>query len=139
MSKMQGNSNIVNYQAHTVKKHNDGFGWDIYIQMELLTSLTKYNADNSLTREQIIKLGIDMCQALNQCKKNNIIHRDIKPDNIFVSDVGDFKLGDFGIATIQKNCNSERSRKGTFSYMAPEIFWGKGYDLRADIYSLGIE
>lgn len=138
MSSVQGHSNIVNYQAHEVRKHKDGFGWDIYLQMELLTSLHKYTKSHSMETADIIRLGIDMCRALELCSKNGIIHRDIKPDNIFVSRSGDYKLGDFGVATIRQNGDTEKSRKGTISYMAPEVFWMRDYDHRADIYSLGI-
>jgi hypothetical protein len=86
----------------------------------------------------IIKLGIDICKALEVCQKHNIIHRDIKPENIFVSDMGDFKLGDFGIARQIEKTMSGLSRKGTFSYIAPEVYKGEPYGSTVDIYSLGM-
>ena len=76
--------------------------------------------------------------ALIYCRKLNIIHRDVKPENIFVSRFGDFKLGDFGIAREQAHTMSNMSKKGTYSYMAPEIYKGEKYDSSIDIYSLGI-
>ena len=76
--------------------------------------------------------------ALIYCHKLNIIHRDVKPENIFVSRFGDFKLGDFGIAREQIHTMSNMSKKGTYSYMAPEIYKGEKYDSSVDIYSLGI-
>lgn len=72
------------------------------------------------------------------CQCQNIIHRDIKPENIFVSRFGEFKLGDFGIARELDRSMSGLSKKGTFSYMAPEMYKGEEYDARVDIYSLGI-
>lgn len=136
MSQLKGHSNIVSYEDHNVIAREDGIGWDIFIRMELLTPMNKYFSSKPPHEKDIIKIGIDICKALEICKKYNIIHRDIKASNIFVSDAGDFKLGDFGVArTLEKNCLSQ---KGTYTYMAPEIFKGDEYGPTVDIYSLGI-
>ena len=138
MSELKGNSNIVSYEDHTVIKHEDDIGYDILIRMELLTPLITYRASHGITEKDVAKLGIDICKALELCEKNNIIHRDVKPENIFVSKNGDFKLGDFGIARTIEKTTSELSRKGTYTYMAPEIYRGDVYGQSVDIYSLGI-
>ena len=52
--------------------------------MELLTPLSKFMLAHNMEREEIIRLGIDLCRALERCESLNIIHRDIKPDNIFI-------------------------------------------------------
>ncbi len=138
MSKLKGNSNIVSYEDHMVIEHPDEIRWDILIRMELLTPLTDYTTENGMTRREIIQLGIDICKALELCQKYNIIHRDIKPENIFVSENGDYKLGDFGIArTIEKTTNG-LSKKGTYTYMAPEVYKGEAYGSSVDLYSLGL-
>ena len=138
MSKLKGNSNIVSYEYHSVVPKEDSFGWNIYIRMELLKPFTSYIKEHTLTVRDVIKLGIDMCHALEVCQKYNIIHRDIKPENIFVSDLGDFKLGDFGIARQLEKTSSGLSKKGTYTYMAPEVYKGLPYNSTVDIYSLGI-
>ena len=138
MSKLKGNSNVVSYENHQVIEHRDGIGWDILIQMELLTPLNKYTRTHAVTRQDVIKLGIDLCKALELCQKYNIIHRDVKPENIFISEVGDFKLGDFGIARTVEKTTSGLSKKGTYTYMAPEVYKGEPYGSTVDIYSLGI-
>ena len=125
MSKLKGNSHIVSYEDHKVVKAKDKIEWDIFIRMELLTSLIDYIQQNSLTKRNVIKLGIDMCKALELCQKHNIIHRDIKPENIFVSENGDFKLGDFGIARQVEKTVAGLSKKGTFTYIAPEVYKGE--------------
>ena len=103
MSKLKGDSNIVSYEDHEVIPHPDGIGWDIIIRMELLTPFSKVMETEQMTDEEIARLGIDICRALELCRIHNIIHRDIKPDNIFRSDTGHYKLGDFGVArTIDK-------------------------------------
>ena len=140
MYKLKGFSNIVSYEDHEVRKHQDGIGWDIIIRMELLTPLDVYRKEHVMDRTDVIRLGIDICKALERCERYDIVHRDIKPANIFVSDQGDFKLGDFGIArTIEAHdAMMELSQKGTINYMAPEIYRGNHYDFRVDLYSLGI-
>ena len=72
------------------------------------------------------------------CEKLNIIHRDIKPDNILVAADGTCKLCDFGIARHIDRLKSVLSVKGTYTYMAPEIYHGNKYGKSVDIYSLGI-
>ena len=138
MAKLKGTANVVGYEDHAVVRHKQGIGWDIFIRMELLNPLLPYAYAHPFARRDIIRLGIDLCRALELCQKYNIIHRDIKPENIFVSDNGDFKLGDFGIARTIDRTMSGLSKKGTYNYMAPEVYRGGDYGFSVDIYSLGV-
>lgn len=138
MSKLRGHSNIVSYEDHDVIEKEGEIGWDIFIRMELLTPLAVHFAGKIPSQEDVIKLATDMCEALDICEKNKIIHRDIKPSNIFVSPSGSYKLGDFGVARTMEKTSCEMSKKGTYTYMAPEVFRGEDYDMTVDIYSLGI-
>lgn len=138
MSELKGCSNIVSCEDFMAFRHEDGFGFDIVIRMEFLEPLVSFELKNNIDVLSVIKLGIDMCNALERCGAKKIIHRDIKPDNIFISSMGDFKLGDFGIARTMDNTVMMMSRKGTPNYMAPEVYFSKPYDNTADIYSLGI-
>ena len=133
-----GNSHVVSFEDFKIVEYLDEIGWDISIRMEYLTSFMDYCTGKELTEKEVIKLGCDLAMALIYCRKLNIIHRDVKPENIFVSRFGDFKLGDFGIAREQAHTMSNMSKKGTYSYMAPEIYKGEKYDSSIDIYSLGI-
>ena len=135
MRKMNGSSNVVNCDDVRYVQHDDGFGWDILIKMELLTPLSR-TIENTYSEAQVIRIGEDICRALVLCKRYNIVHRDIKPQNIFVSDNGDYKLGDFGIAkTIERTMSG--TRIGTYESMAPEVYLNQPYGHQADIYSLG--
>lgn len=138
MEYFRGNSYVVSVEDYKVVEYLDDIGWDIFIRMEYLTSFMEYCAEKPLSEDDVIRLGIDLCKALEYCQCQNIIHRDIKPENIFVSRFGEFKLGDFGIARELDRSMSGLSKKGTFSYMAPEMYKGEEYDARVDIYSLGI-
>ena len=136
MRKLNGSSNVVNCDDVRYVQHEDGIGWDIFIKMELLTPLTKA-LGKDVPEAQVVRIGADICKALVLCRKHNIIHRDIKPANIFVSENGDYKLGDFGIAkTVERT--SGGTKIGTYEYMAPEVYQDRPYGSQADIYSLGL-
>ena len=138
MYRLQGHTHIVSIQDHAVEEMKDGLGWRIYIRMEYLQPFDDYAMTHSFSREEIIRIGISLCEALSVCARNDILHRDVKPENMFVTESGQFKLGDFGIAKALDRTISSYSSKGTFSYMAPEVFQGKPYDSRADLYSTGV-
>ncbi len=141
LTKLRGNSHIVSLEDYKVipREGIEAIGYDIYIRMELLTSLTEYMNNQALTYSDILQLGQDLCSALSDCRHYNIIHRDIKPDNIFVTEGRRFKLGDFGIARQLQQDNIEASQRvGSLAYMAPEVYHAQTYDHRADIYSLGL-
>ena len=138
MESMKGTSNIVSVEDYKVVERQGEVGWDIYIRMELVQSFVDYLADKRLDEQEVIRLGIDVCSALELCAKKNIIHRDIKPENIFISTFGDFKVGDFGIARELEKTTGALSSKGTYNYMAPEVAAAKHYDATVDTYSLGL-
>ncbi len=138
MESFKGVQNIVSVEDYKAVEKTDGVGWNIYIRMELLNPLNAYICNHELTEKDVIKLGCDICTALELCGRRNVIHRDIKPENIFINAFGDFKLGDFGIARRLENVTGGLSRKGTYYYMAPEVEKGTEYDARVDQYSLGI-
>ncbi|MBQ3009709.1 MAG: protein kinase [Oscillospiraceae bacterium] len=136
MRKLNGNTNVVNCDDVIQVQHDDGFGWDVYIKMELLTPL-KEALPRTPTEEQVIRIGSDMCNALGLCEVHHIIHRDIKPENIFVSPYGAYKLGDFGVSRTMER-TTMGTKTGTYNYMAPEIYNNREYNHTADIYSLGM-
>lgn len=138
MESLKGVQNIVCVEDYKVVEKSDSVGYDIYIRMELLTPFNAYLGGKVMSEDEAIKLGIDICTALEICGQRNIIHRDIKPENIFANDFGYFKLGDFGIARKLENMTGGLSQKGTPNYMAPEVINTGKYDERVDIYSLGI-
>lgn len=138
MAEFKGHSNIVSYEDHMVVRHEEEIGWDILIRMELLTPLMRWSETHPMKEADVIQLGCDICQALEICQRKNIIHRDVKPENIFVNEYGNYKLGDFGVARTVENTISSLSQKGTYTYIAPEVYFGRPYGAAADIYSLGI-
>ena len=139
MKRLANCPNVVRCDDVEYVQHPDGIGWDILIRMEFLTPLMKSLGDDLRTPDEtVIRLGEHICRALVECAKCDIIHRDIKPQNIFLSDDGVFKLGDFGVARVMERNSTATARTGTFGYMAPEVYFGKHYGVSADIYSLGL-
>lgn len=138
MYRLRGNSNIVAYEDHAIYEKKDSKGWDILIRMEYLRPLPDFLAGQRLERSDVVKLGIDICKALEACIREGIIHRDIKDSSIFVSPRGEYKLGSFRMA--KELMKSGRTALTSLSplYTAPELYNEQGYDFSADIYSLGI-
>jgi len=134
--------NIVHiYEVNCI----DGF-WFIaqeYVQgMNLHAFLQKNGA---LFARQVVVILWQVASALQKASQSGIVHRDIKPDNILVSDTGEMKVADFGLAHIGAMLTDEKAALtqtgmtlGTPLYMSPEQAEGKPLDHRSDIYSLGI-
>ena len=136
MRSMKENVNIVSCDDIAYLENEDSVGWKVYIRMELLTPFFSLSKDR-FDEKEIIKLGKDICNALAICEAKNVVHRDIKPGNIFISEKGDYKLGDFGVArTLDHTTNA--TRVGTDKFMAPEVIKKKKYGNNVDLYSLGL-
>ena len=121
--------NIVNYYEYTVIKESNCFY--VLILRELMTPLSEHIKDRRIKQKEAVKLGWDICNAIEEFRQAGIIHKHITTDNIFIGDNSSFKLGDFGIDSMY------RKKSGTGSYKAPELFAGKE-SFSADIYALGM-
>lgn len=135
---LKGAPHIVAIEDFKVAEQKSDLQWDVFIRMELLTPFIDTVRERLLSEEEVIRLGIELSTALEICQKTGIIHRDIKPQNIFVDRFGGFKLGDFGIARKMETMTGSMSQKGTYGYIAPEVSHSTRYDARVDIYSLGL-
>ena len=88
---------------------------------------------------EAVRLAAQVCQALEHAHTNDVIHRDVKPENVWLTEDGTAKLGDFGLAHSQEQfrVTQEGTMVGTVAYMAPEQALGKTPDARGDLYALG--
>lgn len=114
-----------------------------YIVMEYIKGKTLkqiVNENGSLEPARVIDIAIQIGRALDCAHRNNIIHRDIKPHNIVVTDEGVVKVTDFGIAKVSNSVTITNTSKimGSAHYFSPEQARGGFVDNRSDLYSLGI-
>lgn len=103
-------------------------------------NLSQRIAQQPLTLEQIIRIGMDLSDALTQAHKLNIIHRDLKPANILIDTEDNVYLTDFGLAQVvgNKGITSTGAIVGTINYLPPEAFSENPRDARGDIWSFGV-
>lgn len=135
----KGVQHIVRYYENDILTTDDPKRYDIFILMEYLTPLEDYIQRENFLVQDVVKLGLDVLYGLQSCHENGVIHRDIKDDNIFVSDKGEYKIGDFGVSKVLKDSSKAESLKGTPNFLAPEVYLGKeSYTKSVDLYSLGI-
>ncbi len=96
-------------------------------------------AGGPLSLERVLAIGQDVCRALDVAHRRGILHRDIKPGNIWLTEDGHAKLGDFGLAMAlgQSRLTEAGTIMGTASYMPPEQALGTEVDVRGDLYAFG--
>ncbi|HBI60808.1 MAG TPA: Stk1 family PASTA domain-containing Ser/Thr kinase [Lachnospiraceae bacterium] len=112
-----------------------------YIVMELVEGITLKRFIEKKGRLEIneaIGIGIQIAQGIEEAHKNNIIHRDIKPQNIIISKEGKVKVTDFGIAKAATSNTITSNAMGSVHYISPEQARGGYSDEKSDIYSLGV-
>ncbi len=136
--------NIVTIHEYVAVEEGDDVL--LLLRMELLVSLDALLESGELpdtpSDAEIARIGADICNALAFCHAEKIAHRDVKPQNIFRSEAGAFKLGDFGISRMfQEYVNLSNTVKSEYTplYAAPEVLAAQDADYRlADLYSLGL-
>ena len=96
--------------------------------------------ERPLPVDEALGIAIQIAQGLQEAHENHIVHRDIKSDNIMVTDKGQVKILDFGLAKLKgvTKLTREGTTLGTVAYMSPEQASGEKVDLRSDIWSLGV-
>jgi len=124
--------------VHDLEHDNEFF----YLIMEYIDGVTLSQilaAKAPLTIEESLDVAIQIADALEAAHAMDIVHRDIKPDNIMITRNGDVKVTDFGIAKLSASTmTADGDIMGTFAYMSPEQAKGGRVDARTDIFSLGV-
>jgi serine/threonine-protein kinase len=113
----------------------------VYIAMAYIegNSLKERTAQEPLNIDEALDVMIQIAEGLDEAHSNGIIHRDIKPANIMITDKGQVKIMDFGLAKLESagDITKTFAVMGTVAYMSPEQALGKNIDFRTDIWSFG--
>ncbi|MBI2477741.1 MAG: protein kinase [Planctomycetia bacterium] len=114
----------------------------LFYSMALVEGQTlqdELQAKHSFKWPEVLRIGIEVCQALKHAHDHGVIHRDLKPANLLRTKDGTIKLTDFGIAKLfgATNLTADGSVVGTADYMAPEQAEGRPVSNRTDLFSLG--
>jgi len=132
----------LSHHPNIVTVFNDAFTTDgrPCIVMELYHSNYRERLEQSgpLAVDEALEVTVRICGALQTAHEAGVLHRDLKPHNIFVSAYGEPALGDFGISTIDDERSQSRSSGLSIAYAAPEVLEGGGASVASDIYSTGI-
>jgi formylglycine-generating enzyme required for sulfatase activity len=129
--------------SHIITIYDSGvFDQSSYMSMEYVSTGNLDDVDrNTMNDKQICELFIDICRGLSAAHKADLVHRDIKPDNILINEDGKAIVTDFGIVK-SLNLSSALTKTGltigTPKYMSPEQILAKPLDGRSDLYSVGI-
>ena len=123
---------VENSKLYIVMEHADGG--------DLATMIAKRKKTNTRWSEnEIMRIFVQICLALKHVHEHNILHRDLKSQNIFLTSKGLVKLGDFGIAKVLDSTEDQaRTQIGTPYYLSPEICESLPYGRQSDIWSLGV-
>lgn len=127
--------NIIKCLGYYIQKNGDTFY--IYIKMPVYEKLQEHLIMKGITEEIVAKIGIDICTALEFCHKQQVIHKDIKVDNILV-DKDTYMLSDFGSVSKLSVDSRQKMTGGTTEFMAPEIINVENCNTLADQYSLAL-
>ncbi|MBQ8802122.1 MAG: Stk1 family PASTA domain-containing Ser/Thr kinase [Tyzzerella sp.] len=112
-----------------------------YIVMELVEGITLKDyiqKKGQLSPKEVVGITVQVCSAIDMAHSHNIVHRDIKPQNIIISKEGKVKVTDFGIAKATSSNTISTNAMGSVHYTSPEQARGGFSDAKSDIYSLGI-
>jgi serine/threonine protein kinase len=113
-----------------------------YLRGQTLRALLMEHAPMLLSTHEVLRMVLQVCDALVYAHEHGIIHRDIKPENIMLLENGDITVFDFGIALIEEEHRVKAwgfsSPIGTPDYMPPERLLGRRGDARADVYAVGV-
>jgi len=110
-----------------------------FVDGDSLHDLVQTYPEGKCDVQTVLRIGMDVCSALQYAHSQRVLHRDVKPENVMITREGVAKLMDFGLAKMigQPRVTQDGVIVGTLAYIAPEVALGKGADPRSDLYSFG--
>jgi len=129
---------LVSLDEFTVDDDPEGPGWIGYVRTGLFTPLAVYFDKARSGGEDAARLGAELCSALEACADYGMVHGEVKPENVLVTDDGAFMLADFGIRRCLEKAGSALFGGEAYDFDAPELTNGRKYTAASDIYALGM-
>lgn len=136
---LNGKPNILSYDSYEVLERKELVGYDILMLMPMHRSYISYISGRYLEDNgEIIQMAKDICRALLEIHNMDFLHRDLKLENIYIDEDGNHYLGEIGLENKVSTFQTGSVKRGSYEYLAPEVYLNKEYSKRADIYSLGV-
>lgn len=136
LSQLEG---FIPYERWQVVPMEDGTGFDVYLLSRYKRSLERFCRRNTMTHLAAVNLGLDLCAALAVCRRAGYLYVDLKPDNIFLTDTQQFRIGDLGFLSLSSLKYASLPEKYHSPYTAPEITDAfSALNTTIDIYAAGL-
>lgn len=136
---LRGSTNFAAYLDYQICPKEEGIGFELYLLSEKWPTLVEYLSENAMTHLKALNLALDLCTALTDLRAQGLIHRDVKPENIYLNGLNGFMLGDLGVARIDNLKYCAMPERMVTEYTAPEMTDILSvFNTTIDIYSVGM-
>ena len=136
LSRLDG---FLAYDDYQIVPKEDGIGFDVYLVGSYKRSLAKFMRRNPMTHLGALNLGIDLCTAVSVCRQAGCLYIDLKPDNIFITEDGRYRIGDLGFIPLSSLKYASLPDKYRSSWTAPEVVDAfSSLNTTMDIYAIGL-
>ncbi|MBQ8799309.1 MAG: FHA domain-containing protein [Lachnospiraceae bacterium] len=137
IKRLSGTSGFITIKEYKVVEL-DNASWEIYVLTEPLRPFTDLMAEKEYTEHEAARLGMVICSALESYTDAGMVHGDIRPESLFVTEDGTVLLADYGISGKMQYISNGITQLGSYRYASPEAFHDGVYNTKTDIYALGI-
>lgn len=136
LSRFEG---FLPYEDYQVVPNEEGPGYLVYMLSPYKRSLARYLSKHGMTYLRAINLGLDLCAAMTICRRSGYLYVDLKPENIFITDDGEYRVGDLGFVNLNDLRYASLPDKYRSEYTAPEIQDAfSSINTTVDIYAIGL-
>ena len=136
---LNGKPNILSYDMYELLERKELVGYDVLLLTPMHRSFISYISGKKLKdNSEIIQMAKDICRALSEVHKMDFLHKDLKLENIYTDEEGKYYLGDIGLENRISVYQTGSVKRGSYEYLAPEVYLNKEYSKEADIYSFGV-